>query len=83
MPVFQIDFFVGKNLIRQIIKYYPGIFKPYKIFININIFNTGYNKQRHTLQEAIEYTFETLEKAHSQKFWDSPSYMKMLVLPDK
>lgn len=81
MPIYQIDYFIGKNLIRQVIKYYPGIICPYKIFIYINIFNVGYNKQKHTLEEALTYVFENIEKAHSENFWKHPYYMQILKLP--
>ena len=83
MPIYQIDYIVKKNLVRQVIKYYPGINAPYKIFIYINLFNAGYNKQRHTLEDALQYAFDIINKAHDDDFWNYPSYMKMLKLPEQ
>lgn len=82
MIVYQIDYVINKNFIRQIIKYYAKMKVPYKIFININSFNIGFNKNKKTLDEALNYCFETLNKAHSPNFWIKPSYMKMFKLPD-
>ena len=65
MPVFQLDYFVGKNKIQQIVKYYHGMQHPYRIFTYINRFNAGFAKQKETLEECIWITFSTINDAHT------------------
>jgi len=82
MPVYQIDYYINNNLLRQVIKKYDKGSHQYKIFIYVNIFNIGFNKQKKTLEEALDYVFDIINKAQAPNFWEKPSYIKMLLLPE-
>lgn len=69
--VLQVDCFVKKNFISQIITYIKNPIPEYQFEVKtyINGFQ-DYKKSFNSLDKAISHIFNYIEKSHDHKFWE-------------